>query len=96
MFEQIQHFAFQYYGLDWVIAICVFVSIFLLGNEKKNGFAIGVLSSGLGLVFSFQIGSIANGIMSAILIFLYMRGYFKWVRLEKGVKAVPIENIDLN
>lgn len=76
--EQIKHYAFQYYGVDWTVTVLVFAGIFLLGDKKKAGFIVGMVSSIFALIFSFQIGSIANGATSVVLFVLYLRGYLKW------------------
>lgn len=76
--EQIKHYAIQYYGLDWLITLAVFVSIFFLGDKKKLGFIIGMISAVLTFIFSFQIGSIANGVTAIGLFVLYLRGFIKW------------------
>jgi len=76
--EQIQHYAFQYYGIDWIVTFTVFIGIFMLGDAKRAGFAVGMFSATFAFIFSFQIGSIANGVTALILFFLYLRGYIKW------------------
>ena len=78
MLGTVEHYAFQYYGIDWIIMLTVFSGIFLLGDKKRQGFILGTVSSVFGIVFSFQIGSIANAIASAVLLGLYLRGYFSW------------------
>jgi len=75
--QQIQYYLFQYYGIDWLITFMIFASIFLLGN-KRIGFIFGILGQIFAFIFSFQIGSIANGFMASILFILYFRGYLKW------------------
>lgn len=75
---EVQHYTFQYYGVDWLITLTAFTGIFLLGEKKKEGFILGMISSAVGIIFSFQIGSIANGITSLVLFFFYLRGYIKW------------------
>jgi hypothetical protein len=76
--ENLSHLLFQYYCVDWAITATVFAGIFLLGDKKRIGFAIGMVSAILSLVFSFQIKSIANGVTSAVLFGLYLRGFLKW------------------
>ena len=83
MLEQIKHYAFQYYGIDWLITLTVFAGIFLLGDKKKPGFIIGMISAILAFIFSFQIESIANGVTSLVLFGLYLRGFLKWKKSEK-------------
>jgi len=81
--EQIKHYAFQYYGVDWIVTLTVFAGIFLLGDKKKLGFVVGMISAIVGFIFSFQIESIANGVTSIVLFFLYLRGYIKWMKSSK-------------
>lgn len=74
----LEHYLFLYWGVDWIITLTVLVSIFLLGEKSRAGFLAGMISSAFGVLFSFQISSIANGLTSAILLGLYARGYMKW------------------
>jgi len=76
--EQIKHYAFQYYGIDWLVTLTVFAGIFLLGDKKKFGFIIGMVSATFAFIFILQIGSIANGMTSIVLFVLYLRGFMKW------------------
>ena len=80
--EQIRYYAFQYYGIDWIITLLVFAGIFLLGDKKKAGFIVGMISSVFAFLFSFQIGSIANGVTSVVLFVLYLQGYLKWKKTK--------------
>ncbi len=69
----------RYGGVDWLVTATAFLGIFLLGEKRRSGFAIGMLSCVFGVIFSLQIGSIANGVSSAVLFFLYLRGYVRWM-----------------
>ena len=86
LLSSVQHDALQYYGVDWLIMLTVFAGIFLLGNKRREGFLIGMISALFGLIFSFQIGSIANTIASVVLLGLYLRGYLAWkqVAIKRG------------
>ena len=86
LLNQVVYYLFLYKGVDWLIAISVFAGIFLLGDKKRLGFILGAISSVLGIIFSIQIKSIANGLVSIVLLFLYMRGYFNWKKTEKSDK----------
>ncbi len=83
LISQIQHYAFQYYGIDWIITFMVFAGIFLLGEKQKLWFIVGMISTIFAFGFSFQIGSIANGITAVVLFGLYLRGYLKWRKEER-------------
>lgn len=76
--SQFTNYALRYGGIDWVVTITVFVGIFLLGDKKKLGFAVGMISAAFAFIFSFQIKSIANGITAIVLFCLYLRGYINW------------------
>lgn len=77
-FATIQHAALQYYGVDWLVMLTAFACLFYLGEKNRTGFLVGMVSASAGLVFSYQIGSIANGISSMVVLFLYLRGYLRW------------------
>ena len=78
MLEEIKHLAFQYYGIDWIVTLTVFAGLFLIGDKKKFGFVMGMISAIFAFIFSFQIGSIANGLTAIVLLGLYLRVYLKW------------------
>ncbi len=82
LFEQIKFYSFQYYGVDWLITFLTFGGIFLIGDKNKKGFILGMLSSLLAFIFSFQIGSIANGVTSIFLFGLYLRGLINWTKTK--------------
>jgi hypothetical protein len=77
-FDLLWQSALQYWGVDWALAAAALASIFFLGDKRRAGFLIGVFSCVLGLIFSWQINSIANAITSSVLLLLYMRGWLKW------------------
>jgi hypothetical protein len=77
LIEQIKRYVFQYYGIDWIVTLTVFAGIFLLGDKKMAGFIVGMISATFAFIFSFQIGSMANGVTAVVLFFLYLRGYLK-------------------
>jgi len=84
--HQVGHYAFQYYGVDWAVTLTVFIGLFLLGDKKIAGFWVGMASATLAFIFSFQIGSIANGVTAAVLFALYLRGLLRWRAMERKEK----------
>jgi hypothetical protein len=94
----------KYHGVDWLVTITVFLGIFLLGEKRSSGFILGMISTVLGLIFSYQIGSLANGIASVALFIVYLRGFIKWYsenqpsrpepQLEPIVRKLPDGNIN--
>lgn len=83
---QVQQWFCQYYGVDWAVTLTVFIGLFLIGDRKIAGFIVGMTSAMLAFVFSFQIGSVANGVTALMLFGLYLRGYLNWRRLEAREK----------
>ena len=81
--EHFWQYAFQYYGVDWVVTLTVFIGVFLLGEKKKEGFIVGMISCVFGCIFSVQIGSMANAITSVVLFALYLRGYLRWRKMRR-------------
>ena len=47
---------------------------------ERESFIMGMFSATFAFVFSFQIGSIANGVTAVVLFALYLRGWLKWRR----------------
>lgn len=86
LLEHAQQWFFQYYGVDWAVALTVFVAMFLIGDKKIAGFWVGMLSASLAFIFSFQIGSVANGVTAAVLFALYFRGFLKWRAMAAAEK----------
>ncbi len=80
MFITLWSLAARYYGVDWLLLAAAIAGIMLLGDRKKEGFVLGMISSLLGIIFSVQIGSIANGMSSFLLLCVYCRGYWRWSR----------------
>jgi nicotinamide riboside transporter PnuC len=74
----IVHSLFQYYGVDWFVMITAFVCLFLIGERDRIGFVVGMLSATFGIIFSYQIGSVANAISSVVVLVLYLRGFLQW------------------
>ena len=74
---------FNYYGIDWIGALMLFVSTFLIGNKKREGFLVGIGGCLLMLVFSIMAGSVGSFVLNVVLGILNLRGYFRWTRLKK-------------
>ena len=68
----------KYYGIDWLIFLAVVIHLWLLGERKRAAFLFGMTSAMLGLIFSIQIDSIANGIAMVVYFCMHVRAYCKW------------------
>lgn len=74
----LNHIALQYYGTDWIVMVTGLAGTYLLGNKRRTGFLLGMASAAFGILFSMQIGSVANGITSVTFLLLFLRGYLRW------------------
>jgi len=68
----------NYYGFDYLAAICAMTAMFLLGNEKKLGFLIYCFASSCGIVFSILAKSPPFIVTNIVMIVINLRGYLRW------------------
>lgn len=73
----------RYYLLDWVAMLFAFASVYLLGNRKRVGFVLFILSNFVWIAVGFLADS--SGMIGGNLIFLFInaRGWLKW-KSEEG------------
>lgn len=71
-------FLWKYYGVDWILLILSVINLWLLGNGKKFGFIIGVVSNIFGIIFGIMIESYASPAMNIMFMIMNIRGYLKW------------------
>ena len=66
--------------LSWALFGFTAANMWLLGNKRREGFIVGIVSQPVWLVFDWHVG--AYGLMPLALILggLYLRGYVKWGR----------------
>lgn len=82
----------QYYSLDFVAIICMFVSIWLLGNRRREGFIFGMIGTLCFIAFNALVFSIPGMVGNLVLLWLNIRGWQRWVttRGETGKKALEV------
>lgn len=68
----------RYYGVDWIVLITVFIGIYLLGEKKRSGFAVGMTSAAFSMILGIQVGSMASIVTALVIFSLYLRGYIRW------------------
>lgn len=73
----------QYYGLDWIAMVTIFLSVYLLGNRRKIGFVFGVVGSVSWLAFNSLVDSWPGIVANAVLIVLHVRGFLEWEKRKK-------------
>jgi len=43
----------NYFGIDYLAAICAIIGMFYIGDKKRIGFVLYMMATSLGLVFAF-------------------------------------------
>lgn len=74
----------KYYGIDWIAAILLLVNVWLLGSNKRCGWAVGAVACCFSTAFAIMIGSLPQIAMNLMFIILNIRGYYKWKKDEKA------------
>jgi hypothetical protein len=69
----------RYYGVDWIATVLSLASIYCLGDGRRFGFSLGVAGAVLWFAFGLIVSSIATALLNALLVGLFLRGYWKWV-----------------
>ena len=67
-----------YYGLDYFIAVCVLLAMFLLGSRNRFGFIMYTVAAVSGIVFATMAQSPPLLLTNLVMIVINLRGYFKW------------------
>ncbi|MDG2291177.1 MAG: hypothetical protein P8L37_00840 [Phycisphaerales bacterium] len=70
--------AANYYYIDLVGMICMLASIWLLGNQKRSGFVIGLVGASSFVVFGVLADSLFAILGNSILAIIYIRGWLCW------------------
>lgn len=78
LISTISQSAIQFYGTDWLGMVLIVLSIYLIGEENKIGFILGVLGSLSWVVFALLVKSYPTLFLNITLVFLNTRGYLKW------------------
>jgi hypothetical protein len=68
----------QYYGLDWIAAAFSLASVYRLGDNRRDGFTLGVAGSILWVIFSVMAHTIPGALLNIVGSGLYLRGFLKW------------------
>ena len=71
-------FASNYYGFDYIAAVCAIIGMFFLGNKKRIGFILYMAATAAGIVFATLAKSLPFIIMNAIMFFMNLRGFLLW------------------
>ena len=78
----------NYYGSDWAGMFLQCASIYLLGNQRRIGFILGIGSNAAWFVFGILTGSIADLLSQCIVIIMNIRGFSRWNSTE--TESIPV------
>ena len=70
--------AANYYYIDLVGMICMLASIWLLGNQRRSGFIIGLIGASSFVAFGVLAESLFAILGNSILAIIYIRGWYRW------------------
>jgi hypothetical protein len=76
--ESIYNFLFSYYGLDWAAAVFMFLSMYRLGQHKKDGFVYAALASICWIAFNLIAHSAAGVVANIVIAFMAFRSLSTW------------------
>ncbi len=68
----------QHYFIDLVAVVCMFVSIWLLGNQKREGFVFGMIAAVAFIAFNGLVESVPGIVGNLVLLALNIRGWNRW------------------
>ena len=74
----VDFFASNYYGFDFIAAICAIIGMFFLGNKKRIGFVLYLIATASGIVFAILAKSLPLTVMNIIMFIMNLRGFFLW------------------
>lgn len=70
------------YGIDWAAAIFMFISIWRLGDHKRDGFIHAALACAFWIAFNVHVHSAAGIVANAIILAMSVRSYIKASRAK--------------
>jgi len=65
-------------GLDLIAVVLMFVSLWLLGNQRREGFIFGLLAALAFVAFNGLVDSFWGILGNLILAILNIRGWMRW------------------
>lgn len=68
-------------GIDWAAAVFMFLSMWRLGDHKRDGFILAVLASACWIAFNLRVDSAAGVAANAIVLAMAVRSF---VTFKKG------------
>jgi hypothetical protein len=80
------------WGLDWAAAIFMFISIYRLGEHKRDGFIHAAIASVFWILFNLKVESAAGIVANAIILYMSVRSFRR--AAKKAADAATDSNPD--
>ncbi len=77
------------WGLDWAAAIFMFISIYRLGEHKRDGFIHAALASVFWIAFNVKVESAAGIVANAIILAMSVRSFMKAAKPAPDADDTP-------
>ncbi len=74
------HELLRYHGADIAGFVLTFVSLLLLGDQRRSGFLVGAFGSVAWVWFGAQTGSLPTLVANCVFLLLGLRGFVRWRR----------------
>ncbi len=73
-----------HYGIDWVGAVLMLGSIYLLGQRQRIGFIVGAGATVAFIVFNTMVDSMPMVVANVILLILNLHGWYNWSKAKQA------------
>lgn len=70
----------EHYGTDWAAMVFTFLSLWRLGNHKRDGFLWGLLAALSWAVFNLTVQTVPGVTANIVFLGMNARGWWKWNR----------------
>ena len=68
----------NFFFIDLLGIVCMLGSIWLLGNQVRAGFVVGLIGAISFVIFGFLAASLFAILGNLILALIYIRGWYRW------------------
>lgn len=79
-------------GIDWAAAVFMFLSMWRLGDHKRDGFILAVLASACWIAFNLRVDSAAGVAANAIVLAMAVRSFVTFKK-GSGTSHQPSEKV---
>lgn len=67
-----------HYGIDWVAAVFMFMSIWRLGEKKRDGFLWSAAAAVAWIAFNVKVASGPGAAINVVVLLLSLRSWARW------------------